>query len=326
MPVLTSPSVAGPKWLDAPLIGLELAARQTYWRSAWLRGRINPRGASAPPRPSKVGLSPLMDCISRLGAGRGQALMVHAGLQGICLDDGFAEMGGGNAAVAILGGLRRLLGTEGTLAMPTHPLYPREPGFMTDKSGIRHIYDPIRTPSRMGILSEIFRRSPGVIRSHHPLSPLAALGPLASTLLQNNLNSERPLPHGIHSAYYRFCLQGGLVVGINTRLINALTIVHTAEEVRDESWPVADFFYERSFSVRSEGGEQEWTVRERRPYWARNIALEQLRRELLREHILRETSLDGVRIEAVDARSLFHFMMQRNATSTFPYYFLLSRR
>ena len=56
----------------------------------------------------------------------------------------------------------------GTLVMPVgHDETSAVPG---------GIFDPVQTPSGEGVLSEMFRQLPGVIRSRHPAGSLAALG------------------------------------------------------------------------------------------------------------------------------------------------------
>ena len=44
-------------------------------------------------------------------------------------------------------------------------------------------FDVRNTVSRMGIISEIFRRRPGVLRSANPLHPVLALGPRANWVI-----------------------------------------------------------------------------------------------------------------------------------------------
>jgi aminoglycoside 3-N-acetyltransferase len=314
--------------MDLPLTAAELGARQLYWRSALLRRPLAMvRKRRAVREAVAVPLSQLLDRLEESGAHRDALLMVHSSLDGIMTtgEGEGATRRGGALGMALLDQLRARLGPGGTLVLPTHPLYRDDPGFMHDKRHLSLTYDPRRTPCKVGLLGELFRRSPGVSRSLHPLSSLASMGPETERLLRNNLNSERPLPHGVHSGYFRFCQRGGTVVSINTPLIHAISIAHTAEEVRDEAWPVPGFFYERRFRVRTEAGEEECVVRERHPRWVRNISLGQLRRDLLREGILREGLVGPVRVDRADARAMLEYMCHRNARGPYPYLGLLRR-
>jgi aminoglycoside 3-N-acetyltransferase len=229
-------------------------------------------------------------------------------------------MPAGKAAVWLIEVLTSALGDCGTLTMPTHPLYKENPGFMVDKSDLVLTYSPQKTPSSVGLLSEFFRRAPGTLRSRHPLSSLAARGPLAEELLADNLNDREPLPHGAESGYYRFCQRGGLVVGLGVQLIKPLTILHVAEEVRDRDWPVCDFFYTRRFEIDDGGEKRLVTVRERRPEFVRGLALGQCRRDFLGHGILNEGCLGGMQVETVRSRQLLEWMQARQRGSTYPYY------
>jgi aminoglycoside 3-N-acetyltransferase len=306
--------------LDAALTAGEVIARQAYWR---IRARSGRREAS---RAARGRLLPtaspreLEDQLASLNVAGG-LLMVHAALDRFRIADGSAPMPIGQAAMWLIEALRRALGDSGTLCMPTHPLYPDNPGFMFDKSDLVWCYSPRRTPSSVGLLSELFRRQAGTLRSRHPLSSLAAAGPNAEGLLHDNLNDRAPLPHGVDSGYFRFCQAGGVVISLGLGILKPLTILHVAEEVRDASWPVPGFFYRRQFEIEEqEGQRRRVVVRERRPEFVRGLALGKVRRDLLRAGILREGGISGLRCDVVDARRLLEFMSERQRSSTYPYY------
>jgi aminoglycoside 3-N-acetyltransferase len=312
-----------PRWLDGAARLAEIGARQLYWRSPWLRERA--QAVRAPRRTSAhADRDAVVERLEAAGVREGALVMIHASLDGLEMGaptlPGGVPLTGSPLAAALLDDLQSLIGARGTLAMPTHPAYRQDPGFMHDKRDLVLSYDPGRTPSKVGLMSELFRRSPGVERSLHPLSSLAARGPEAAGLLRDNLNEQRPLPHGVHSGYYRFCEAGGTVVSINIPLIKAISIAHTPEEVRDGDWEVPDFFYPRRFRVRVPEGEQEWTVRERHPVWVRNICLGQLRRDLLREGIMREGSVGTMRMDSANAGAIYEYMTWRHERSPYPYF------
>lgn len=109
----------------------------------------------------------LVSDLTRLGIPRGGLLMVHSSLRSLG-----HVVGGANAVVAAL---LDTLGPTGTLVVPTFT-YPiaREPGF---------VFDPLRTPSLMGAISDAGRRHPGARRSLHLWHSIAAIGPLAETIV-----------------------------------------------------------------------------------------------------------------------------------------------
>src|SRR5271157_5699505 len=89
--------------------------------------------------------------LSRLGIERGDVLLVHSSYRGF---DGFQ----GNAADVILA-LEEAVGQKGTVLMPTMPFA----GSAVDYVSRNPVFDVNATPSRMGLLTELFRRSPGVL-------------------------------------------------------------------------------------------------------------------------------------------------------------------
>jgi aminoglycoside 3-N-acetyltransferase len=315
---------ANVRGLDPLLLLGELAARQIYWRSPRLVDAYHRHRGSAATT-VEIERARLRDRLEQIGVRTGALVMLHSSVVDLALiqNGRTGRLLTNPLAVAaqLIQDLRALVGPAGTLTMPTHPRYDGDPGFMHDKSNLVLPYDVQTTLSTVGLLNNLFLRRTDVLRSRHPLSAVAGLGPLTGELLRDNLNEERPLPHGVHSPYYRFCLRGGLIVSLGRPLMKCMTAVHVAEEVRDDDWPVRDFFYERRFVVRDRGSERVWTVRERRPEFVRCLGLRQLRRDLLREGVLHESTLGGLRLDWANARDVFELMAQRNRNSTYPYYF-----
>ncbi len=109
----------------------------------------------------------LVSAFRRLGVPRGGLLMVHSSLRSM------GHVFGG--ALTVVDALLETLGRAGTLVVPTFT-YPiaRERGF---------VFDPLRTPSLMGAISEAARRHPRALRSIHLQHSIAAMGPLAETIV-----------------------------------------------------------------------------------------------------------------------------------------------
>lgn len=300
----------------------EIGARQVWFRlpaaaQGRLRSLVPRRSAEAP----ELDLRRLRERIHELVPGPSPLLMVHSSADGFrAVDERGDPMPSARSALAVLNELRAFVGDDGTLCMPTHPMYRGDRGFLEDKRDLRLVYQPHRTPSSVGLLSELFRRERGTLRSEHPLCSLAARGPHAAELLLDNLNDREPLPHGVDSGYHRFCRAGGTVLGIGLRLLPFATVLHCAEEAADADWPVPNFFRPRVFMVEDEAGrKREVRVRERRPEFVRSLALGRLRRDALAEGILRETDLEGVAVDVLDARGLFEMMIARQRRGAYPF-------
>ncbi len=114
-----------------------------------------------------VGIKDLVSDFSRLGVAAGGVMMVHSSLRSIGTVEGGAE--------AVVDALLESLGSQGTLVVPTFTFSaPSQPGF---------IFDPARTPSEMGAISEAARQRVGALRSIHVFHSIAAIGPMAEQIV-----------------------------------------------------------------------------------------------------------------------------------------------
>jgi aminoglycoside 3-N-acetyltransferase len=132
------------------------------------------------------------DGLRALGVTAGQVLLVHASLRSL------GPVPGG--AATIVAAIRDVIGSEGTLVVPagtssnsdTSRLYLARTAGMTDEEVRRYWaamppFDPVSTPSEgMGRVAEYVRTLPGAIRSAHPQSSFAAVGPMAHELMDNH--------------------------------------------------------------------------------------------------------------------------------------------
>ncbi|MEU1520280.1 AAC(3) family N-acetyltransferase [Streptomyces sp. NPDC005811] len=124
-----------------------------------------------------------------LGVEPGETLLVHSSLSSL------GWVCGGS--VAVVQALRDALGPDGTLVVPTQtgelsdpaqwsrPPVPRE-WWETIRAALP-LYDPLVTPSRgLGVIPETVRTWPGALRSAHPHTSFAALGPRAAEIVEGH--------------------------------------------------------------------------------------------------------------------------------------------
>ncbi|WP_449352689.1 aminoglycoside N(3)-acetyltransferase [Streptomyces shaanxiensis] len=141
---------------------------------------------------------------SELGISPGATLLVHASLRAV------GPVRGGVRGV--VDALLEALGKDGTLVVYTQTPNNSEPSrwavtrgravAAAKWDGLREslpAFDPARTPSYgVGVLPEEVRNRPGALRSDHPQSSFAALGPAAARItadhaLNCHLGEESPL-------------------------------------------------------------------------------------------------------------------------------------
>jgi aminoglycoside 3-N-acetyltransferase len=139
---------------------------------------------SATERPATI--ESLAADLAALGVMTGCVLMVHSSLSQL----GYVSGG----APAVIAALDRVVGSAGTLVMPTHssdlsdPAEWREPAVPAAWHQMLRdtlpAYDPATTPTwAMGAIAENFRTHPDVQRSQHPRQSFAARGPRAAIIV-----------------------------------------------------------------------------------------------------------------------------------------------
>ncbi len=150
-------------------------------------------------KPSTIG-SLVSDLIA-LGMNEGMTLLVHSSLRSL------GWVCGGPVSVILA--LEQVLGTEGTLVMPTHSSDLSEPSVWKHPPVPKDWWQIIRretpafrpdlTPTRqMGTIAESFRKQHKVLRSSHPQASFAAWGKNAEFVtsghsLEYSLGEKSPL-------------------------------------------------------------------------------------------------------------------------------------
>ncbi len=131
----------------------------------------------------------LAEDLRALGVREGGVLLVHSSLSAL----GWVCGGG----VAVVQALIDALQPDGTLVMPTHTTGNSDPSLWTDHPvpsswwpEVRaHMpaYDARVTPSRgVGAIPEVLRSWPGALRSDHPQTSFAAVGPRAAVVTRDH--------------------------------------------------------------------------------------------------------------------------------------------
>jgi aminoglycoside 3-N-acetyltransferase len=126
-------------------------------------------------------------------------------------------------------------GPKRTLVMPA--FYFGAPGFKGAADTFEHNprFDLRRTPSQMGLATELFRRMPGVVTSRHPVYRTAALGPLARELTAGHEHAVSPA--GLGTPFEFMARHNARIIGIG-KPMQVLTQAHHVEGAMGDEFPV----------------------------------------------------------------------------------------
>jgi aminoglycoside 3-N-acetyltransferase len=190
-----------------------------------------------------------------LGVEAGETLLVHSSLSSL------GWVCGGR--VAVVQALLDVLGPDGTLVVPTHTGDNSDPAHWGNPPvpaewwpAIREAtpaYDPLLTPSGgIGVIPETVRTWPGALRSAHPQTSFAAVGPAADAVTRGHARDCRL---GERSPLARLEEAGARVLLLGAGF-DSCTAFHLAE------YRIPSPMVDEARAVMTAGGRRWETVRE----------------------------------------------------------------
>jgi aminoglycoside N3'-acetyltransferase len=157
-----------------------------------------------------------------------EILMVHSSVNNMA--PMFTE-----GPIELLRMLKEYCGPERTLVMPAFYFGDPKLGGIRETFRRNPRFDVLRTPSQMGLLTELFRRTSGVRQSRNPVYRVSALGPLAEDLVRGHEHADSPAGRG--TPFDFMANRNTLILGIG-KPYEVLTQVHHAEAILGEEFPV----------------------------------------------------------------------------------------
>lgn len=286
-------------WMMTQSGCFEVLMRRCYYRLAPLQkmGRRLNQPNSRPQVHNPGLFDKLTAHVTSLGIENGDILIVHSSMDALEPTDATPE--------TIITFLQSLVGDEGTLVFPAFPTINKR-----KVAGSTPMYDPARALSWTGVLPNVFCKQEGVLRSLFPYNSLAARGARAADMMAENLKGD--LPHGSHSAW-EYCMKhDAKILFLGTPSYHSNTMLHVAEELLDEEWPIRNWFEVQNYLVRIGDKIDEITIRTRRMFWSRFIAEQNTSKMLQRQNLLAETAIDGLIVGFVPSSSrLVSFLIER---------------
>jgi len=144
----------------------------------------------------------LIKQFSAIGLNPGDVIVVNSSMTKI----GLLE----NGPATVVNALKRYIGHEGLIVMPTYPHRGMHQYLENCK-----LFDVNETPSQNGAISEYFRKSEGTYRSAHPTHSVAAWGKDAEKIVAGHENCKTPYAKG--SPYDKLIQMGAknFLIGVN---------------------------------------------------------------------------------------------------------------
>jgi aminoglycoside 3-N-acetyltransferase len=158
----------------------------------------------------------LLRALRNAGLKSGDTLMVHSS---------WLAMNGFRGKPAdMVAALKRAVGADGLLVMTSMPYHN-----MSSEQWLARgkALDLKRSPSMMGMLSEVFRRSEGVLRSASPTHPLLAWGRDAQSFIQGH--ELTPFAFGPASPFAKLLYRDALILCIDAPF-SSITFTHFVED------------------------------------------------------------------------------------------------
>lgn len=157
--------------------------------------------------------------LRRLGLSEGDVVLMHAGLSPF---SGFS-----GTPQALLDCVLRVIGGRGTLLMVSMAYAGSAYEYLTQGAP----FDVRATMSRMGLLTEVFRRRPGVRRSLNPVHPVLALGPQADWLVAGH--ETTPFSCGEGTPFEKLARLEGKILLFDVPFLTATFLHHLEHRFQD---------------------------------------------------------------------------------------------
>ena len=165
----------------------------------------------------------LVTRLRKIGVAPGSTLMFHSswlqhsGFQGKPAD--------------VVRALKAAVGEGGLLVMPSMPYHNMSSAQWLAKGKPMNV---LRSPSMMGLVSEVFRRSEGVQRSLSLTHPLLAWGRDAAAFVEGHERTERSF--GAASPFARLLARDALILGFDAPF-STFTYTHFVEDQLESTLP-----------------------------------------------------------------------------------------
>ena len=238
----------------------------------------------------------LTNQLRNIGITEGDSIMLHCAMSKI----GYLE----NGPTTLIESLKEVVGPKGNILMPSSPVDKLQLDYISEN----RTFDVLKTPSKMGAVSETFRKMDGVIRSTHPTEPVCALGPDAEHFTSGHFGKETP--YGETSPWHRLMKKDGKILYVGVTLINAGTHLHVLEDLTDFKYPV---YADQTFDIEIMnhlGLSQKVKTKVHNPEFSKRRRCDELIPQFKEDNVLKEVRIGNAQCLLLDAKGMLESMLK----------------
>jgi len=209
-----------------------------------------------------------------------------------------------NGPSTFIESLKEAVGPKGNILMPSSPVDKLQLDYISEN----RIFDVLNTPSKMGSVSETFRKMDHVIRSTHPTEPVCAFGPDAEHFTNGHFGKETP--YGETSPWHRLMEKKGKILYVGVTLINAGTHLHVLEDLIDFKYPV---YSDQTFDIEvinHLGLTQNVKTKVHNPEFSKRRKCDELIPQFKEDNVLKEVRLGQAQCLLLDANVMLSSMLK----------------
>jgi aminoglycoside 3-N-acetyltransferase len=252
------------------------------------------------------GPAELRRALEKMGLCAGDQLLLHAGFD--------ASYGFKGTASEVTDTFLQVLGSTGALYMVSLPYGSSTIEYLRTEP----TFDPLRTPSRMGLISEFYRRRPGVLRSLHPTHPILGFGPDVSSVLAGH--EDCLMPCGAGSPFEHLLERSAKLAFMNVSL-NTMTYFHYLEHLVHQRLPFS-IYSDTPLLARSRGANgsvHHVPVKAFTPESITRRRPEVLHQWMQENGLIRKSTIGASRLVVVEMRSLAELVLRKASLGQFFY-------
>lgn len=294
---------------------LEVQLRKFYWNHVKTLKKYSTNKTNRIHRSTYVDFEKIIDYLTECGIGKGDLIVMHSSygnLKPLSIDNN-----------QIIDRLLSLVGDEGTLAAPVIRKYAEEESMSVDDlmgeelTNVECVYDVKKTPVTSGVLGITLMKHPQSVTSEFPLNPLTAVGRLAASMMEHNLDGECPSAHGEGSCW-KFCADNdAFVIYLGIDFGHHITMQQVFTEAYPQNTP-PNFYIRRPFIIIKDGHKRSVIVKERRLRFTKVLAELNVRNDIIKSGIVKTALIDDIPVSVFKAKDLLEYYGRQR--KYYPYY------